>query len=298
LEAAAGKGFDVHVVISANLDILSVSKIANRSVRPMIDIKPPKSASPSRREFVLAGAGLTAASLAAFSAIDAAAAENATSLAPSGKPLIEPGATILFQGDSITDAGRKYDDSAANSQPALGNGYAWLAASQLLVDRPSDDLRIFNRGVSGNRVNDLTDRWQADCLDLKPAVLSILIGVNDFWHLIEHNYDRTLEQYEADYHTLAKRTTEALPGVKLVICEPFVVKTGAVNDAWFPGFDGYRAAAKRVAESAGATFVPFQTMFDLAVKIAPPERWAADGVHPTNDGAALMAHWWLKAVGT
>ena len=263
----------------------------------MIDIEPPKSASSSRREFVLAGAGLTVASLAALAAIDAAAAENATSLAPAGKSLIEPGATILFQGDSITDAGRKRDDLAANSQPSLGNGYAWLAASQLLVDRPSDRLRIFNRGVSGNRVNDLTDRWQVDSLDLKPAVLSILIGVNDFWHMIEHNYDRTLEQYEADYHALVKRTTNALPDVKLVICEPFVLKTGAVNDAWFPGFDGYRAAAKPVAESAGATFVPFQTMFDLAVKIAPPERWAADGVHPTSDAAALMAHWWLKAVG-
>jgi lysophospholipase L1-like esterase len=70
-----------------------------------------------------------------------------------------------------------------------------------------------------------------------------------------------------------------------------------VNDSWFPEFDGYRAAARRVAEESKATFVPFQTMFDAAAKIAPPATWAADGVHPTPSGAALMAHWWLKAAG-
>jgi lysophospholipase L1-like esterase len=94
-----------------------------------------------------------------------------------------------------------------------------------------------------------------------------------------------------------KRTKDALPDVKLVICEPFVLKVGAVDDAWFPEFDGYRAAAKRVAEEAGAVFVPFQSMFDAAAKIAPPAHWAADGVHPTTHGAALMAHAWLKVIG-
>ena len=85
--------------------------------------------------------------------------------------------------------------------------------------------------------------------------------------------------------------------MKLVICEPFVLKFGAVDDSWFPDYDGYRAAAQRVATAAGAVFVPFQTMFDRATKIAPPELWLADGVHPKPDGAALMADWWLQAVG-
>jgi hypothetical protein len=88
-----------------------------------------------------------------------------------------------------------------------------------------------------------------------------------------------------------------LPEVRLVICEPFSLKWGFVNDSWFPYYAGYREAVPRVAEDAGAVFVEFQTMFDLAIQVAPPERWAADGVHPTQEGAALMAHWWLKAVG-
>jgi lysophospholipase L1-like esterase len=94
-----------------------------------------------------------------------------------------------------------------------------------------------------------------------------------------------------------KRTKDALPEVKLVVCEPFTLRVGSVDDSWFPAFDGYRAAARRVAEEAGAVFVPFQDMFDTAAKLAPANLWAADGVHPTADGAAIMAGRWLKVVG-
>jgi len=257
-----------------------------------------RQSTPDRRNFMLAGASITAAGAAALASLDAAAAETLElSFQRPPKSMIAPGQTILFQGDSITDAGRNKSDNAVNSQPALGNGYAWLAAAQLLIDRPEDELKILNRGISGNKVYQLADRWQADCLDLKPDVLSILIGVNDYWHKMKHNYDGTLEKYENDYRALLQRTKDVLPNVKLIVCEPFVLESGEIDDAWIENFEGYRAAAEHVAESFDATFVPFQSMFDLAVKIAPPARWAGDGVHPSNDGAALMAHWWLKAVG-
>ncbi|HMO83500.1 MAG TPA: GDSL-type esterase/lipase family protein, partial [Lacipirellulaceae bacterium] len=178
-----------------------------------------------------------------------------------------------------------------------GNGYAWLAAAQLLVDRPEAGLRIFNRGISGNKVFQLAERWDEDCLALRPTVLSVLIGVNDFWHKLNKAYDGTVETYERAYRALIERTVTALPDVRLVICEPFALRVGTVDDAWFPEFDGYRAAARRVAEAAGAAFVPLQAMFDAASQVAPPERWAADGVHPTPDGSALIAHAWLQAVG-
>jgi lysophospholipase L1-like esterase len=255
-----------------------------------------ESAATSRRDFVRTSAVLTAAGLISFSAGDAQTADTRATGAPA-QSLIEPGQTILFQGDSITDAGRKKNDSTANSPAALGSGYAWFAASELLVDRPEDELKIFNRGISGNKVFQLADRWQADCLDLRPDVLSILIGVNDYWHKKKHGYEGTLETYQSDYLALVRRTKDALPNVKLVILEPFVLKFGAVDDSWFPEFDGYRAAARHVADEAGAVFVPYQEMFDRAVEIAPPQRWAVDGVHPTSDGAALMAHWWLQAAG-
>jgi lysophospholipase L1-like esterase len=252
---------------------------------------------PSRREFVQTGVGLSAAGLAAMASVNNLLAADRQTKRKSGKSLIQSGDTILFQGDSITDAGRKRDVLTANSDAGIGRGYAWLVAAQLLINRPDANLKIFNRGNSGNKVYQLAERWEADCLDLKPDVLSILIGVNDFWHTLDGSYKATVEKYESDYQALVKRTKAALPNLKLVICEPFSLKAGKVNGKWFPGFDGYRAAAKRVADESGAVFVPFQTMFDAASKIAPPALWAADGVHPTCDGAAIMASFWLKAVG-
>lgn len=250
----------------------------------------------NRRSFVKTSALGTAALAGLCAATDAFGAAR-------GKQVrIAKRDVVLFQGDSITDAGRSRDKGktdVANNQPGLGNGYAWLAAAQLLVDRPADELQFFNRGISGHKVFQLAERWQADCLDLKPDVLSILIGVNDIWHSLDPRlgYKGTVDIYEHDYDALVERTRKVLPNVKLVVCEPFVLRCGAVTEKWFPEFDNYRAAAKRVAGKHQATFVPFQAMFDAAIKFAPPEHWAGDGVHPSAAGASLMAHFWLKAVG-
>lgn len=247
-----------------------------------------------RRFFTISGVALGAGALAGVAANSVALA--AESWPPASHSILKNGQTILFQGDSITDFGRDKADAAPNNQAALGTGYAWLAAVELLVDHPAGKFSVFNRGISGNKVFQLADRWQADCLDLKPDVLSILIGVNDIWHTLTGKYQGTVEIYERDYRALLERTKKALPKVKLVVCEPFVLRCGQVTDKWFPEFDTYRAAAKRVAESFHATFIPFQTMFDEAVKYAPPAHWAGDGVHPTGAGASLMAHTWLRMV--
>lgn len=206
------------------------------------------------------------------------------------------GTTILFQGDSITDAGRDKKKQIANQQKALGAGYAWMAASHLLIKNPQLNLTIHNRGISGNKVHQLANRWDKDCLDLKPDILSIMIGVNDIWHGLNGKYEGTVKTYEDDFLSLMERTRKALPKTQFVICEPFVLRCGAVNEKWFPEFDRYRAAARKVADQNNATFVPFQSMFDEAVQYAPPKHWAGDGVHPSSHGASLMAHFWTQSV--
>jgi lysophospholipase L1-like esterase len=248
----------------------------------------------SRRGFIRSS-GIAVGAAAALSQVSTSRALEG--FRPAGRSMIAKGDVVLFQGDSITDAGRSRENAmVANKQPGLGTGYSWLAAAELLVDRQDDALTFYNRGVSGNKVYQLAERWKEDCLELKPNVLSILIGVNDLWHKLNGKYEGTLEIYEHDYMALLERTRKALPRVKLVICEPFVLRCGAVNEKWFPEFDSYRAAARKVAKHFRATFVPFQAMFDEAVKYAPPEHWAKDGVHPTPAGAALMAHLWTEAV--
>lgn len=243
----------------------------------------------SRRSFVKASA-------IALSAVATLHVQAATEAKRKLSGLVSPNDVVLFQGDSITDAGRNREaGTQANAQSGLGSGYAWLAAAELLVDHPEAKLKVYNRGNSGNKVHQLAERWQADCLELRPNVLSILIGVNDFWHMQNGNYKGTVEVYERDYRALLTETKKALPKIKLIICEPFVLRCGAVSDKWFPEFDVYRAAARRVAKDFKTAFVPFQSIFDQAVAYAPAAHWAGDGVHPSAAGASLMAHHWLQA---
>lgn len=246
----------------------------------------------TRRNLLKTGGLALAASAIAEQAL---ADHHGGKAAPTNVKLAK-GDVVLFQGDSITDAGRDKRKQVPNAQAAFGRGYAWMAASQLLVAHPELALTLHNRGISGNKVHQLAGRWGKDCLDLKPDVLSVLIGVNDIWHGLNGRYDGTVETYENDFMKLLEHTRAKLPKVKLVVCEPFVLKCGAVTDKWFPEFDKYRASARKVSDAHGAVFVPFQSMFDEAVKYAPPNHWAGDGVHPSPHGASLMAHFWLRAV--
>jgi len=207
---------------------------------------------------------------------------------------------VLFQGDSITDAGRDKKKEEANSPNVLGSGYALLTASQLLLKQAPLNLKIYNKGISGNKVYQLKERWQEDCIRLKPNVLSILIGVNDFWHTLakDNPYKGTIETYKNDLKSLLEDTSKQLPNTKLIIGEPFAVRNvKAVTEEWFPAFDEYKSAAKEIANEFKAIFIPYQQVFDEAVKHAPASYWTGDGVHPSLAGAALMAQAWLKAVG-
>jgi lysophospholipase L1-like esterase len=204
---------------------------------------------------------------------------------------------ILFQGDSITDAGRNKDDGGYNNARALGSGYVMLAAANLIEKHAGKDIKIFNKGISGNKVFQLAERWDRDCLELKPDILSIMIGVNDFWHTLNNNYNGTVNSYKDDFLALLDRTKKALPNVKLIIGEPYAVRgIKAVDDKWFPEFYKYQKAALEVAESFGALFVPFQKVFDEAQKRAPGVYWTNDGVHPSLAGAQLIAQAWLRTV--
>lgn len=216
------------------------------------------------------------------------------------------GSTVLFQGDSITDGGRTRNDTKPNSGSALGTGYPLLVAAALLRRQPDAGWRFFNRGVSGDRVPELEARWTTDTIALEPSILTVLVGVNDFWHTKMGRYAGTTADYEAGYAALLERTRRDLPSVRILVLEPFVLPVGFVDESWFPAFHERRAAAKRVAERVRATFIPLQARFDEAAKAGTAgngkrERdaayWAADGVHPTPAGHQLIADAVLEAFG-
>jgi lysophospholipase L1-like esterase len=210
--------------------------------------------------------------------------------------MLNPNSTILFQGDSITDAGRNREIAEPNRGAALGSGYANLIASQLLQAQPQDNLRFFNRGISGNRVTDLYARWKVDAINLQPDLISILIGVNDTWHEFMYGNGVEVDRYAALYRMLLDYTKQRLPTVQLVLCEPFVLNCGVVTEGWIAEMAARRQVVRNLASDYGAVFVPFQSMFDEALTQAEPAYWAADGVHPTPAGHRLMANTWLAAV--
>lgn len=247
--------------------------------------------SSGRRAFVkklsLAGA---AAAVSGIPAV-ASAAANSSRLG------LKQDDIVLFQGDSITDWGRDKNKNGANQSAALGSGYPLPITTALLQRYSTLNLQIYNRGISGHKVFQLADRWDADCLALKPTVLSILVGVNDYWHTLTGGYKGTLKTYRDDYRQLLDRTLKALPGVRLVIMEPYAIKgVKAVDDSWFPAFDGYRQAASDLAHAFGAKFIPLQQIFEKAESRAPGSYWTLDGVHPSVAGEGLIAQAWLDAV--
>jgi len=251
----------------------------------------------SRRNF-LKSAGMGAAAVAGMPLIASGCNTPEVSNENSYAAYFNESDVVLLQGDSITDAGRKKEDGLPNEGRYFGWGYANIIASKLLGSMPEKKLTIYNRGISGNKVYQLDERWQEDCLDLKPNILSILIGVNDYWHYRLERYDGTAETYENDFRKLLERTRTALPDIKLIICQPFVLPgTRAVDESWVEPFSEYQAIAKKISGEFNATWVPFQSAFNAALELAPAPYWAEDGVHPSMAGAQLMADEWLKAIG-
>lgn len=206
---------------------------------------------------------------------------------------------ILFQGDSITDCGRSKE---RDGNPGIG--YPLMVSAKLGAENPYA-YDFYNRGISGNRVVDLYARIKIDMINLKPDYMSILIGINDVWHEYSRQNGVSAEKFEMVYGLMIEELKAALPELKIMILEPFVLPGSAtVSTEEFPGRWEYfeketalrAAAAKRVAEKYGLVFVPLQDMLSRANADAPEMGyWLADGVHPTSAGHELIKNAWLKA---
>nr|WP_300831234.1 SGNH/GDSL hydrolase family protein [uncultured Acetatifactor sp.] len=200
----------------------------------------------------------------------------------------------LFQGDSITDCGR-----GDYSNPyATGCGYPRLLEADLMAK--DGNCEVMNCGISGNRVVDLLARWKKDCLNLKPDVITILIGVNDVWHELGECNGVDTPLFEEVYRILLRETKAALPDARIVLMGAYVMHGPATDPEWetFNGEVGARReATRRLAEEFGTVYVDLQQVFDEAQKKFPASRWSGDGVHPTAAGHEIIARAWMEAVG-
>lgn len=202
---------------------------------------------------------------------------------------------ILFQGDSITDCGRRTGGGCGYEEDEVGPGYPGLIKSRVLRDNPArDDIEFVNRAISGSRIVDLYARWRIDALNLAPDILSILVGVNDSYLEADGNGVEP-ERAERIYRELLAWTKRALPSVRLVLLEPFTFPFGTAEK--YAAEIAVRAAyTRRLAEDFGATFIPLQSLFDETCRTSKPEHWSPDGAHLTPAGHQLVADAWLAAV--
>ena len=201
---------------------------------------------------------------------------------------------ILFQGDSITDAGR---NTSNGSLISIGQGYPFLIDASLSAQYPGK-YEFVNRGVSGNRIVDVYARIKADCWNLEPDLLSILIGINDVWHEVGNRNGVDAGRFERVYDMLISDTLERFPATRVMVLEPFVLRASATVAHWgeFYSETLLRAeAARRVAEKYHQIFVPLQAKFDEAAARVSPEYWLGDGVHPMPAGHQLIADAWCEA---
>ena len=256
-----------------------------------------------RRMFLRSSAAATAAAVMIGSRRTEAAAarENASGVAgyEYRLPKIKKGATLLFQGDSITDM--KWGRNQRDRNHYLGHSYVYLIASRLHTDMPGAKLNFLNRGMSGHTVANLKARWQKDAIDLKPDVLSILIGVNDVGRSMRSNTGLDLKAFEADYRTILAQSRKANPDLKIVLLEPFVLpvtrlKEKAAWDAWRGRIDKLRPVVAKLAGDYKAILLKTQDIFDAAAKRTEPSHWIWDGVHPLPQGHELIARNWIETV--
>jgi len=190
--------------------------------------------------------------------------------------------TLVFAGDSITDAGRDRGDAAS-----LGDGYVRLVAQELA------DAVVVNKGISGDRAVDLAARWD-DVLAAGPDVLTVYIGVNDMWRRYDSDDPTSVEDFEATLASLLEAAGEA--GVEhLLLIEPFFVPVSDGQDAWLDDLDPKRAVVRRLAEQFGATLVELHEAVGAAASAHGAAAIVPDGVHPTPRGSALIADAWLAA---
>lgn len=198
--------------------------------------------------------------------------------------------TLLFIGDSITDCGREYQ-----TPTHLGYGYVREIASYLWAKYPELNLTVYNRGISGNTTKQLNDRWEEDCIALKPDFISILIGINDTWRRFDDAQTiTTKDQFIQNCSDFLKTTKEKLPDTKILMLEPFLLPFPQDRITWAEDYNEKKEAIAELAKTYADYFVPLQDVFLKKAAISGFDRFAPDGVHPSDVGNMLIAQQFLS----
>lgn len=208
------------------------------------------------------------------------------------KEFFNKGQVILFQGDSVTDCGRDREDITS-----LSYGYPGIIAKTYNLYFPDNEVTFINKGISGNRVKDVLNRYEEDIKEIRPDFISILIGINDTWRKYDSNDPTTPEEFEATYRKLLNLIKTDLPDCKIMIIEPFVLNSLPDRALWREDLDPKIQVVRKLAKEYADYYVPLDGILaKVEVEQYSCEQLASDGVHPSHLGHGIIAQEYIKAL--
>lgn len=208
------------------------------------------------------------------------------------KNMFQDGQVVLIQGDSITDCGRNYEDLSL-----LGQGYAGVIDKMYRLLFPETKVTFINKGISGNRVKDLLERYDADFKMIRPDFISILIGINDTWRRYDSNDPTSTESFEKTYRELLMKIKKDMPECKIMLIEPFVLNSLEDRSTWREDLDPKIKVVRTLAKEYADYYLPLDGIFAKnEVEQYTCQQMAGDGVHPSALGHGIIAEEYLKAL--
>lgn len=208
------------------------------------------------------------------------------------KEFFNKGQVVLFQGDSVTDCGRDREDITS-----LSYGYPGIIAKTYNLYFPDNEVTFINKGISGNRVKDVLNRYEEDIKEIHPDFISILIGINDTWRKYDSNDPTTPEEFEATYRKLLNLIKTDLPDCKIMIIEPFVLNSLPDRALWREDLDPKIQVVRKLAKEYADYYVPLDGILaKVEVEQYSCEQLASDGVHPSHLGHGIIAQEYIKAL--
>lgn len=192
---------------------------------------------------------------------------------------------VLFIGDSITDV--KFNLRMANK---IKGRSIYALQLKKIFRKYSKYIKVDIKGIASNRTYHVYDRLTKDCINLKPDVIIMLIGVNDAWeNYVPEDYPPLLRPMEPHFREIFRRIRTELPDTQVLYLMPFMIDAVEEKLPFRKTLDEFRERLRSIAEENGASILDLQEEFYKAQKETEPKLLAIDGIHPTNLGHKVIA---------
>ncbi len=192
---------------------------------------------------------------------------------------------VLFLGDSITDV--KFN---ARKRFSIKGKDVYALQLKKRFRSHSKNIKVDIKGIASNRTYHVYDRLTADCINYKPDVIVMLIGVNDAWeNYVPEQYPPLVRPMEPHFREIFRRINTELKGVQVLYLMPFMIDAVEEKLPFHKTLDEFREKLKEIAEENGALILDLQEVFYQAQKSISPDKLAIDGIHPTNLGHKVIA---------